>query len=253
MASAAIFLAALAARCTATNLPFMESASRSAVPVLCTANQNSGQTKIRGSAVVVDTSGIILTAAHVVTEVGLACTLTVLVPDADWSRTRAYHPFSVERCFSVGSLDIAACQIRPLAGQADMNYLRAAPIDATFPADHEIISVIGFWGWGGSPLVRRGKVLGHRSYRRRDGVFCDFSTDVAVFEGMSGSPVQSEDGHVVGLITTAGVHSFAGTSFGISFEQTRLFLIANGLTAEASRQQRAPTLQRSLVHDSSGD
>ena len=73
-------------------------AARFAVPVLCTDNQLAAHTKARGTAVIVDASGLILTAAHVILEAKLYCTLTVLVPNDEWSRASTFHAFAVQQC-----------------------------------------------------------------------------------------------------------------------------------------------------------
>jgi hypothetical protein len=178
---------------------------------------------------VADSSGIILTAAHVVKVAPHSCRLTILVPDDDWSRAHAHHALTVGSCFVSESLDIAACRVTPIEHFSDLGYLRPAVLQARFLDEDASVTVTGFWGFGLSPYARRGKVLTRRLYQRRDGVLCDFSTNVVALEGMSGSPVVSENGRVVGLITTAGTHAFSRTSFGISMEKARLFLAANAL------------------------
>jgi len=66
-------------------------------------------------------------------------------------------------------------------------------------------------------------------YRRQDGCYCDFAVDAVTHEGMSGSPLVTEEGDVIGLITTAGSGKFRGISFGTTFEGAAAFLRKAGL------------------------
>ena len=174
---------------------------------------------------------MILTAAHVVLDSNLFCTLTVLVPDDQWSNASKSYAFSVQQCATEKSLDLAICRIEPVERKQDWAYLRAAKIREQFPKIDSRITITGFWGWGMLPVPRRGQLKTHTLYRRQDGVYCDFSTDVVVFEGMSGSPVVTDEGDLIGLITTAGIKKFSGDSFGISLERAGEFLRANGLAS----------------------
>lgn len=206
-------------------------AARWAVPVLCTEARVSGRTKVRGTAVVVDTKGVILTAAHVVLGSGLFCTLTVLVPDNQWSNASKSYAFSVQQCVTEKLLDLAICRIQPVERKQGWAYLRAAKITEQFPKVDSEITITGFWGWGMLPVPRRGQLKTHTLYRRQDGVYCDFSTNVVVFEGMSGSPVVTDEGDLIGIITAAGIKKFSSDSFGISLERAAEFLRAHGLAA----------------------
>ncbi|HXZ40079.1 MAG TPA: serine protease [Terriglobales bacterium] len=200
-----------------------------AVPVLCTETQASARTKVRGTAVIVDVSGLILTAAHVVLQTNLFCTLTVLVPEGQWNNALRSHAFAVRQCATETSLDLALCHIEPTEHRKDWSYLHAAKLRQQLPPADSAVTITGFWGWGMLPLPRRGKLTAHMLYKRQDGVYCDFSTDVIGFEGMSGSPVVTDEGDLIGLITTAGIKQFSGHSFGISIERAAAFLRANGL------------------------
>ena len=60
---------------------------------------------------------------------------------------------------------------------------------------------------------------GRQIYQRGDGCYCDFATDIAAEEGVSGSPVLSAQGDVLGILTLAGSGKFRGLSFGASFEE----------------------------------
>ena len=202
----------------AATLPFVPPlhAARFAVPILCTEHL-SGRTRARGTAIIVDPSGIILTAAHVVLENQVACTLTAMVPDDDWDRASRFYLFSVGRCASDALLDLAACRIQS-GDNHNAPLLRAASVRGPAPAPGTAVTITGFTGWGLFPTVVRGRLTPGQSYRRKDGCYCDFAVDAEVYEGMSGSPVETEQGRVIGLITTAGTGPFRGTSFGTSLE-----------------------------------
>jgi S1-C subfamily serine protease len=200
-----------------------------AVPVLCTETRTSARTKVRGTAVIVDIRGLILTAAHVVLEPNVFCALTVLVPEDQWSNALRSHVFSVQQCATETSLDLALCHIEPAERKKNWAYLHAAKLRQRLPPVGSAITITGFWGWGMLPVPRRGKLTAHTLYKRQDGIYCDFSTDIIAFEGMSGSPVVTDEGDLIGLITTAGIKQFSGRSFGISIERAAAFLRANGL------------------------
>jgi len=210
-------------------------AARWAVPVLCTETQASARTKVRGTAVIVDVRGLILTAAHVVLKPNLFCALTVLVPEDQWSNSLRSHAFSVQQCATETSLDLALCHIEPAERRKDSAFLLAAKLQQRLPPPGSAITITGFWGWGMLPVLRRGKLTTHQLYKRQDGAYCDFSTDVIAFEGMSGSPVVTDEGDLIGLITTAGIKQFSGRSFGISMERAAAFLRANGLPLESQQ------------------
>jgi len=203
----------------AAALPFASPfhAARFAVPILCTEHL-SGHTRARGTAVVADPGGIILTAAHVVLENQAACTLTVRVPDDDWERASRFYLFSVEQCASDALLDLAACRIQPRDNPKAWSSLQSASVRGPAPAPGTEVTITGFTGWGLFPTVVHGRLTPGQSYRRKDGCYCDFAVNAVVYEGMSGSPVETEQGQVVGLITIAGTGPFRGTSFGTSLE-----------------------------------
>jgi S1-C subfamily serine protease len=93
--------------------------------------------------------------------------------------------------------------------------------------------ITAFTGWGLSPLVRSGHIQVRQIYQRKDGRYCDFAIDIAAAEGMSGSPVISAQGEVIGILTLAGSGQFRGL-FGASLQEAASFLKAEGATAPDS-------------------
>src|SRR6516162_2007285 len=73
--------------------PVARDAERFAVPILCPETPFAGRTRAHGSAVVIDTTGVIITAAHVVLNAQSSCSLTIVVPSSEWSQTSGFHPF----------------------------------------------------------------------------------------------------------------------------------------------------------------
>jgi hypothetical protein len=73
-------------------------ALRSAVPLLCTENGLAPRTRVRGTGVVADSGGTLLTAAHVTQEAHEGCTLSVMIPDDEWNRFRQLHAFLIKDC-----------------------------------------------------------------------------------------------------------------------------------------------------------
>jgi len=204
-------------------------ALRSAVPLLCTENTFAGRTRVRGTGVIADSSGTLLTAAHVILQAKSSCTLSVLVPSAEWANSGRLRGFVVSNCHLNQPLDLAVCRIQPSGNGHDWAYLVGARLTARAAVAGDPVWVTAFTGWGLFPLTRCGRVTGRQDYRRADGCRCNFATDIVAVEGMSGSPVITASGQVTGILTLAGSGKFRGTSFGVSFEEARTFLTAEGV------------------------
>jgi putative serine protease PepD len=204
-------------------------ALRSAVPLLCTENHQAARTRVRGTGLIVDSGGTLLTAAHVIQQAHNDCTLSVMIPDDEWSRFRQFHAFLIKDCRLLLPLDLAVCRIRPADSSRDWGYLRPAQIRARLGLTGEPVSITSFAGWGLSPLVRSGHIQGRQIYQRKDGCYCDFATDIAAVEGMSGSPVINAQGEVIGILTLAGSGKFRGLSFGASLAEAADFLKTEGV------------------------
>lgn len=209
-------------------------ALRGAVPLLCTETSQAARTRVRGTGVVVSSGGILLTAAHVIQDAHFNCTLSVMVPDDDWNRFRQLHAFLIRDCRLLPALDLAACRIHPAESSRDWAWLRPAAIRARSAPAGESVWITAFTGWGRSPLVRSGHIQGRQLYQRQDGCYCDFATDIPVEEGMSGSPLISAQGEVIGILTLAGRGRFRGVSFGASLAEAAAFLRAEGISTEAA-------------------
>jgi len=204
-------------------------ALRSAVPLLCTETHQAARTRVRGTGVIVDSGGTMLTAAHVIQQARTDCTLSVMVPDDEWSRFRQLHTFLIKDCRLFLPLDLAACRIRPADSSRDWGYLQPAQI-RTKPAVTGVpVWMTSFTGWGLLPLVRRGHIQGRHIYQRKDGCYCDIATDIAAAEGMSGSPMLNTQSEVIGILTLAGSGEFRGLSFGASLEEAASFLRTEGV------------------------
>ena len=204
-------------------------ALRSVVPLLCTENHQAVRTRVRGTGVIADSGGTLLTAAHVIQEAHADCTLTVMIPDEEWSRFRLLHAFLLKECRLYLPLDLAACGMRPVDSSRDWGYIRPARIRARPAAVGEPVWITAFTGWGLAPMVRSGRIQGRQVYQRKDGCYCDFATDIAAVEGMSGSPVISAQGEVIGILTLAGSGQFRGLSFGASLAEAASFLKSEGV------------------------
>ena len=205
-------------------------APRSTVPILCTDNYLAGRTHARGTGVIVDARGTLLTAAHVVAEHQLYCDLTVLVPDNDWSRTRSFRAYSVRDCSHSVELDLAVCHILPI-GRGPTT-LQPAILRPNFPRVAVSVTVTGFTGWGLSPTSRSGLLRGGNFFRKQEDCYCDFSMTLTAFEGMSGGPVTTVDGQVIGIFTALGTGKFRGLAFGISIERAIGFLRHHGVSLD---------------------
>lgn len=211
--------------------PAAFSALRAAVPLLCTENNRAARTQVRGSGVIADSGGTLLTAAHVILQAHSGCTLSVMIPDEEWIHTGRLRAFLVGNCRLSQALDLAVCRVHPAEDSRDWGYLRAARIRLRPATSGEPVWVTAFSGWGLLPLTRSGHITGRKDYQRQDGCRCDFATDITAVEGMSGSPVISSEGEVLGILTLAGNGKFRGLSFGVSFDEARSFLAAEGVIA----------------------
>jgi len=202
---------------------------RAAVPLLCTEYNVALRTRLRGTGLIADSGGTLLTAAHVILQAGSNCLLSVMIPDDEWAHAGHLRGFLLAGCQANQPLDLAVCQVQPADNQHDWGYIRAAPIRFRPAVPGEPVWVTSFTGWALVPLTRSGHLTGRQDYRRQDGCRCDFATDIVAVEGMSGSPVISNNGEVIGILTQAGKGRFRGTSFGISFDEARGFLATHGV------------------------
>jgi len=202
---------------------------RAAVPLLCTEMNMALRTRLRGTGLIADSAGTLLTAAHIIVQAGSNCLLSVMIPDDEWARAGHLRRFLLAGCRANLILDLAVCRVRPADDQRDWGYLRGAPIRFRPVVPGEGVWVTSFTGWALVPLTRSGRLTGRQDYRRQDGCLCDFATDIAAVEGMSGSPVISNDGEVLGILTQAGRGKFHGTSFGVSLDEARTFLVNQGV------------------------
>ncbi len=221
-------------------------ALRAAVPLLCTENSGAARTRVRGSGVIADSGGTLLTAAHVILEARSNCTLSVMVPDEEWIHAGRLRAFLLGDCHLSQPLDLAVCRIHPAENSRDWGYLRAARIRLRPATPGEPVWVTAFTGWGLLPLTRSGHITGRQNYERKDGCRCDFATDITAVEGMSGSPVISSEGEVLGILTLAGNGKFRGLSFGVSFEEAKSFLTAEGVIAWGGFEDRENFAARML-------
>jgi hypothetical protein len=215
-------------------------ALRAAVPLMCTENNLAFRTFVRGTGVIADSGGTLLTAAHVIQQARSSCTLSVMIPDDEWIHTGRLRRFLVTRCHLNEMLDIAVCRVQPADDPRDLAYVRAAPLRFRSVTAREPVWVTGFAGWLPTPLTQLGHITGQQDYRLHGGCRCDFATDIAAVEGMSGSPVISSSGEVLGILTQAGKGRFRGISFGISFEEAKSFLTAEGILPSSFPQVSMP-------------
>ena len=210
-------------------------APRFAVPILCTDNQHAAHTRSHGTAVIVDASGVILTAAHVILEAQLDCTLTVLAPNDEWSRASKFYGFAVQQCSADQLLDIAICRITPLDRLKDWSFLRPANLRTHGWMAGASATITGFTGWGWFPTVLRGQLLPPQLYHTQEGCYCDLAVNVETHAGMSGSPIVDESGDVIGVVTLAGTGKFRGVSFGTSMANAVAFLRKHGWNSPRAR------------------
>lgn len=215
-------------------------ALRAAVPLLCTENNLAFRTVVRGTGLIANSGGALVTAAHVIRQAHANCTLSVMIPDDEWVHSGRLRRFLLAHCHLNELLDLAVCRIQPADNAKDSALVRAAQLRFRQVTPGETVSVVGFTGWLLVPLVRSGRITGQEDYRRQDGCHCNIATDITVVEGMSGSPIISPQGEVLGIITQAGKGPFRGTSFGVTFEDARSFLITEGVVPASPHEAITP-------------
>jgi hypothetical protein len=179
-----------------------------------------------GSGVVVDTSGLVVTNAHVVGQ-----SKRVQVAVADGQR----YPATVLMVDTGG--DLAALQL-------DSGRLPAAPLaDVDLLQAGEPVLAIGYaLDLSGAPSITRGVFSAIRTGPRVDYV----QTDAPINPGNSGGPLVSLKGEVVGLNTLrlerSGTNQVVGINFAISSKSIRRFLDSpNRRAADATVQADSST------------
>jgi hypothetical protein len=87
-----------------------------------------------------------LTAAHVIQQARNDCTLSVMIPDDEWSRFRQLHAFLIKDCRLFLPLDLAVCRLRPADNSRDWAYLRPARILTRSALTGEAVWITAFTG-----------------------------------------------------------------------------------------------------------
>jgi hypothetical protein len=210
-------------------------AARFAVPILCTDNRFAPYTRARGTGVIVDSTGLILTAAHVILEAGIYCTFTVLVPNDEWNRAGKFFLFALERCLSDRLMDVAVCHLAPQEHAQGRSFLTAGVAGSHRVLPGDLATITGFTGWGWFPTVASGAILPPQLYETHEGCHCDLAVKTTTHEGMSGSPIVDEEGMVIGIVTRAGTGQFRGITFGTTIGSARGLLRKQGWAGALAR------------------
>lgn len=190
-----------------------EQLSPSVVTIQVTIMERAGDRDIPkkglGTGVVIDTTGLVLTAAHVVQD---AFSITIKFSDGRYA--------SAEVLTSVPSADVALIKMRhPPSG------LTIAPlgISAENKVGHEVMVI-------GAPMGFENSLsTGHLSGRvdlnmMSNGTILRYlQTDAAINQGNSGGPIFNMKGEVIGIVSSILSHSggFEGIGFGVDIYTIR--------------------------------
>ncbi len=160
-----------------------------------------------GSAFFVSRAGGFVTAAHVVDslrQAGHPCPqASILVPQGDWrpdarKETLRTFDFEIANCRIDAELDIARCHTAVEGDFEPVKFDRDDILDGTQ------VAFIGFPMASRDPMTSRGGVAAHRNQL--------LLIDQPAWPGMSGSPVFTSDGCVIGVVVARGVGDGAGMS-----------------------------------------
>jgi S1-C subfamily serine protease len=203
---------------------------RSVVPVVCGYTDNKGQwviADIEGTGFFVDRSaGRFVTASHVLDSLDAfkkqisehPCEYAVYIPDEGWEKVGKvinFEYFTFNKCIKSSSADVAVCTLveNPFtSSRLAKNLIQEVSFDAAKVPDGTTAAFTGFPLQRTTPITSIGSIAG-RAIMEDDDRWFFYLLDKTAWPGASGSPVFTEDGKVIGMITRTGTDDSAGLSF----------------------------------------
>jgi S1-C subfamily serine protease len=203
---------------------------RSVVPVVCGYTNNKGQwviADIEGTGFFVDRrGGRFVTASHVLDSLDTfkkqmpehSCESAIYIPDEGWEKVGKvinFEYFTFSKCIRSASADVAVCTLieNPFTSpRLPKGLVQEVSFAAREVPDGTAAAFTGFPLERTSPITSIGSVAGRHTLGDDDRWFF-YLLDKTAWPGASGSPVYTESGKVIGIITRTGTADSAGISF----------------------------------------
>lgn len=202
---------------------------RSVVPVVCGYTDNRGKWNIadvEGTGFFVDRrAGRFVTASHVLDGLDTfkkqspehSCEAAIYIPSEGWEKVGKvidFEYFTFNKCVRSVGADVAVCTLieNPFTSpRLAKNLIEEVSFAAGKVPDGTAAAFTGFPLQRTTPITSIGNVAG-RATEDNDPWFF-YLLDKTAWLGASGSPVYTEDGKVIGMITRTGTDDSAGIGF----------------------------------------
>ena len=203
---------------------------RSVVPIVCGYTDSKGQwviADIEGTGFFVDhRAGRFVTASHVLDSLDTfkkqvsehPCESAIYIPNEGWEKVGKvidFEYFTFNKCIRSASADVAVCTLieNPFTSpRLARNLIQEVSFDTGTVPDGTGAAFTGFPLQRTTPITSIGSVAG-RAITDDDNRWFSYLLDKTAWPGASGSPVFTEDGKVIGMITRTGTDDSAGLSF----------------------------------------
>jgi S1-C subfamily serine protease len=202
---------------------------RSVVPVVCGYTDNKGKWNIadvEGTGFFVDRrAGKFVTASHVLDgleafkkQTEHSCESAIYIPSEGWEKVGKvidFEYFTFNKCVRSASADVAVCTLieNPFtSSRLAKNLIQEVSFEAGKVPDGTAAAFTGFPLQRTTPITSIGSVAGRATMDDNDPWFF-YLLDKTAWLGASGSPVYTEDGKVIGMITQTGTDDSAGIGF----------------------------------------
>lgn len=172
-----------------------------------------------GTAFFINRAGVFVTADHVIVKMrslGPQCNPSLVLPHGGWqneetpSGLRAIFPFDPASCDEDHDDDIAACglSVNPFATASVEDAIRPVTFASGDQSDGSEVAFTGFPDGYSWPITARGSIASTTPVN----TLPTLTIDGLSWRGMSGSPVFSRSGDVVGMLVGAENGDAAGLS-----------------------------------------
>jgi hypothetical protein len=234
---------------TPTLVDAIGEAKQTIAPVVCmVSNPNTANKPIRfrilGTAIMVDTHGVFITAWHVMDDLlnnspwKNACVPAITFPVGGWKRadTEVNWFAILTNCQVTKLLDVVVCQTIFDLSKQGVSF-KTGTISTEQPLDGTAIFFTGFPLQATDPVTSVGTIAGFVA----DGGYTTLMIDKNAWPGASGSPIYLADGKtIVGMILKTGTGDAAGLSFGISGAKLTEILASARSNWKKEREQNQP-------------
>src|ERR1039458_3149428 len=196
---------------------------RSIIAIACvTPGTTSEIVAIMGSGFFTDNTGRFVTAGHVldgwdrvIETRHKPCVPAILLPSNGWQKVEAtvnYQSFTFVNCYRETNIDLAVCQTieNPFTStRISAGLITPAMIDAHDRQDGSIVYITGFPLEIKKPVTSKGILGGHFTVEGTD-IGYDYFIDTEGWPGLSGGPVYTSNGLVIGVVLKGGRNEGSG-------------------------------------------